>query len=99
MRSRAASARRSCSRRRWHCWRSCRSSFSAGCDVSTRRGTFALVALGLAAVALFAVELALGALSAGETHLADPCTSQPAFDGGGFDGAVQRFALTGLNGA
>jgi len=67
--------------------------------VSTRRGTFALGALGLAAVALLAVELALGALSAGETHPADPCTSKPAFDGGGFDGAVQRFALTGLNGA
>ena len=50
-------------------------------------------------MALLAVELALGALSAGETHLADPCTSKPAFDGGGLDGAVQRFALTGLNGA
>ena len=63
--------------------------------MSTRRGTLALAALGLAAVALLAVELALGALSAGETHLADPCTSKPAFDGGGLDGAVQRFALYG----
>ena len=67
--------------------------------MSTRRGTVALAALGVAAVALLAVELALGALSLGEPHLADPCTSKPAFDGGGLDGAVQRFALTGLNGA
>jgi hypothetical protein len=67
--------------------------------VSTRRGTVALLALGLAAVALIVVELSLGALSAGETHLADPCTSKPAFEGGGVDGAVQRFALEGLNGA
>jgi hypothetical protein len=67
--------------------------------VSTRRGTVALAVLGLAAAALIVVELSLGALSAGETHLADPCTAKPAFDGGGLDGAVQRFALTGLNGA
>jgi hypothetical protein len=50
-------------------------------------------------VTLIAVELALGALSVGEPRLADPCTSRPAFSGGGLDGAVQKFALTGLNGA
>jgi len=59
----------------------------------------ALAALAAAAVALIAVELALGALSLGEPRLADPCTSKPAFSGGGLDGAVQRFALTTLNGA
>jgi hypothetical protein len=58
-----------------------------------------LGALGLAAAALIAVELARGALSLGEPELADPCTSKPAFSGGGLDGAVQRFALEGLNGA
>ena len=67
--------------------------------MSTRRGTIVLAALGVAAVALIAVELGLGALSYGEPHLADPCTSKPAFSGGGIDGAVQRFALSGLNGA
>jgi hypothetical protein len=67
--------------------------------VSTRRGTVALAALGAAAVALIVLELALGALHAGEPRLAEPCTSKPAFSGGGIDGAVQRFALTALNGA
>jgi hypothetical protein len=45
------------------------------------------------------LELGLGALSFGEPHLADPCTSKPAFSGGGLDGAVQRFALETLAGA
>jgi hypothetical protein len=67
--------------------------------VTTRRGRIALAALGAAAVALIAIELALGALSLGEPRLADPCTAKPAFSGGGIDGAVQRFALDGLNGA
>jgi hypothetical protein len=52
-----------------------------------------------AAVALLVVELALGAIHFGRPHLADPCTSKPAFSGGGIDGEVQRFALSGLNGA
>ena len=51
------------------------------------------------AVALIVVELALGAFSFGKPQLADPCTSKPAFKGGGLDGEVQRFALSGLNGA
>ncbi len=58
-----------------------------------------LVVLGGAAAALLIVELALGAFSFGKPHLADPCTSKPAFAGGGLDGEVQRFALSGLNGA
>jgi hypothetical protein len=56
------------------------------------------VLLGLAA-ALLVVELGLGAIHFGKPRLADPCTSKPAFEGGGLDGEVQRFALSGLNGA
>ena len=67
--------------------------------MSRRRGELVLAALGVAAAALIAVEFSLGALTLGETHLADPCTAKPAFSGGGLDGAVQRFALDGLNGA
>jgi hypothetical protein len=67
--------------------------------VNTRRGTLALVALGALAAALIALELALGAVSYGQPHLADPCTARPAFAGGGLDGAVQRFALAALAGA
>ncbi len=67
--------------------------------MTTRRGRIAVAVLGAAAAALLVVELALGALSFGRTKLADPCTSKPAVSGGGIDGAVQRFALSGLNGA
>ena len=67
--------------------------------MTTRRGRLVLVSLGAAALLLVVVELSLGALSFGEARLADPCTSKPAFKGGGLDGAVQRFALSGLNGA
>jgi hypothetical protein len=67
--------------------------------VNTRRGTLALAALAGVAGALIALELALGTLSYGEPHLADPCTAKPAFAGGGLDGAVQRFALAALAGA
>ena len=62
-----------------------------------------LAVLGVAAVALIVIELSLGALSFGETKLADPCTSKPQISeggiGGAIDGAVQRFALSTLNGA
>ena len=67
--------------------------------MTTRRGRLVLGMLAAAAVTLIAVELAFGAVSFGETELADPCTAEPAFSGGGIDGAVQRFALSGLNGA
>jgi hypothetical protein len=67
--------------------------------VTTRRGKLVLGALAAAAAALIVVELAFGAVHFGETKLADPCTAKPAFSGGGIDGAVQRFALSGLNGA
>ena len=58
-----------------------------------------LVVLLAAAAALLIVELSLGAIGFGKPRLADPCTSKPAFSGGGIDGEVQRFALNGLNGA
>jgi hypothetical protein len=67
--------------------------------VTTRRGKLALGALAAAAVSLIAIELALGALGFGEARLAEPCTSKPAFDGGGIDGALQRLVLSGLDGA
>ena len=51
------------------------------------------------AAALLIVELSLGAIHFGQAKLADPCTSKPAFAGGGLDGEIQRFALSGLNGA
>jgi hypothetical protein len=52
-----------------------------------------------AAAVLIVVELATGAIGFGKPKLADPCTDKPAFKGGGLDGEVQRFALSGLNGA
>ena len=52
-----------------------------------------------AAVVLLIIEVSLGAFHFGQPKLADPCTSKPAFSGGGIDGEVQRFALSGLNGA
>jgi hypothetical protein len=62
-----------------------------------------LFVLGAAAVALIAVELGMGAIGFGEAHLANPCTTKPHVSEGGFfgsiDAAVQRFALSGLNGA
>ena len=67
--------------------------------MTTRRGALALLFLGAVAAVLIGVELALGALSYGQPRLADPCTSKPAFSGGGLDGATQRFALETLAGA
>jgi hypothetical protein len=58
-----------------------------------------VLALVAAAVVLIVVELSLGAIGFGKPRLADPCTANPAFQGGGLDGEVQRFALSALNGA
>jgi len=62
-----------------------------------------LLALGAAAVVLIAVELGMGAIGFGKADLADPCTAKPHLSEGGIlgsvDAAVQRFALSGLNGA
>lgn len=58
-----------------------------------------LGALLIAAGALIVAELAAGALDFGETQIADPCTTEARFEGGGIDGAVQRFALSSISGA
>ncbi len=59
----------------------------------------ALAVLLAAAAAFLILEISLGAVHFGELKLADPCTSKPAFSGGGIDGEIQKFALSGLNGA
>jgi hypothetical protein len=68
-----------------------------------RASSFVLAVLALAAVALIAVELGMGGIDFGAARLADPCTSKPHLSEGGIfgsiDAAVQRFALSGLNGA
>lgn len=62
--------------------------------------TFGLFALGLVAVGLIGVEFANGARSSGEFVAQDPCTAPPdTFPGDGLDAAVQRIALSTLNGA
>ena len=68
------------------------------------RGPTVVVAmLAACAVALIAVELGMGAIGFGEARLANPCTTKPKLSEGGFfgsiDAAVQRFGLSGLNGA
>jgi hypothetical protein len=68
-------------------------------EVTTTRGRSLLVALGLATAALIVIELALGALSFGRPHLADPCTAEPAQVGSGIDATVQRLARATLDGA
>ncbi len=67
--------------------------------MTTRNGKLALGALAMVAAALIVVELALGAVGFGGAKLADPCTSKSSFAGGGVDGALQRIALSGLDGA
>jgi hypothetical protein len=71
--------------------------------VRRRPASVAVVVLLAAAVALIAVELGMGAIDAGEAHLADPCTTKPHVEEGGIfgsiDAAVQRVALSGLSGA
>jgi hypothetical protein len=67
--------------------------------MTTRRGRLVLAALAAGAALLIAIELAFGAVHFGRTSLADPCTAEIAFQGGGIDGAIQRLALSGLNGA
>ena len=71
-----------------------------------RRRRFPTVVLALltaCAVALIAVELGMGAIGFGDANIANPCTAKPKVSEGGFfgsvDAAVQRFALSGLNGA
>ncbi len=65
-----------------------------------RRGAMVLVGLVAVAGGLVATEVSAGASDFGETQLVDPCTAPASpYDGDGIDGAVQRIALGGLNGA
>lgn len=65
-----------------------------------KRSTRVLAAVLVAAGVLIVAELALGALDFGETRIADPCTTEANFEGGGgIDGAIQRFALAAISGA
>ena len=71
--------------------------------MTRRDANIVLASLIAAALALVVIELGLGALDFGEAKIADPCTAKPHVSEGGFfgsiDAAVQRFALSGLNGA
>jgi hypothetical protein len=71
--------------------------------VSRRAASAVVLVLMAAAATLIAVELGMGAISAGKADLKDPCTTKPQLHEGGFfgsiDAAVQRVALSGLNGA
>jgi hypothetical protein len=71
--------------------------------VTRRAASVVVLVLTAAAAALIAVELGMGAIDAGETKLANPCTTKPQLSEGGFfgsiDAAVQRVALSGLSGA
>ena len=60
----------------------------------------ALAALGAVSIGLIGTEVAAGAADFGRAELVDPCTAPASpFDGDGIDGAIQRIALGGLNGA
>ena len=52
-----------------------------------------------AAVVFLAVELGMGAWGFGQVKRVDPCTATTRSLGGGFDAALQRIVLDGLNGA
>lgn len=53
----------------------------------------------VAAVVFLAVELGMGAWGFGEVKRVDPCSAATPRLGGGFDAALQRIVLDGLNGA
>jgi hypothetical protein len=59
----------------------------------------ALVALFVGAVGLIALELANGAVNAGELAVRDPCEPRPPFPGEGLDATLQRIVFDGLDGA
>lgn len=68
--------------------------------INRSRSTAGVGVLVLVAVALIGVELSKGARTSGEFVAQDPCTATPdPFPGGGLDAAVQRIALSTLNGA
>jgi len=53
------------------------------------QGLLALGALGLAAAVLIAIELANGALTYGESKVADPCEQRETFPGEGLQATLQ----------
>ena len=62
--------------------------------------TIGIAVLGVAALGLIAAQFAAGARDVGQYVAENPCTAPPdTFPGGGLDGAVQRIALSALNGA
>ena len=63
------------------------------------QGLLALGLLGLAAAVLIGIELAKGALTYGESKVADPCEQRQTFAGEGFQATLQRIVLDGLDGA
>jgi len=63
------------------------------------QGLLALGALGLAAAVLIAIELANGALTYGESKVADPCEQRETFPDEGLEVTLQRIVLDGLDGA
>jgi hypothetical protein len=71
--------------------------------VSRRTAWGVVLLLMVAAAVLIGVELGMGAIGVGKAGLKDPCTTKPRLHEGGFfgsiDAAVQRVALSGLNGA
>lgn len=62
-------------------------------------GLLALGTLAFAAVALIAVELAVGGWSYGSSATKDACRARASFSGGGVDATVQRVVQDGLYGA
>lgn len=65
-----------------------------------QRSALGVAALGVVAIGLLGVELAGGARDTGTFVAQDPCTAPPdPFPGDGIDAAVQRIALSALNGA
>ncbi len=72
----------------------------AGAASRALGSAIAVGAVGVVAVALVAFELTNGARDVGVYEAADPCTAAPdTYQGDGLDAAVQRIALSALNGA
>jgi hypothetical protein len=68
--------------------------------VSGRREAWvALALLGLAAIALLAIEVAKGGPSYGQSTAVDPCQARAPYPGEGFDATLQRVVLDGLDAA
>jgi MFS family permease len=73
---------------------------AAGAPKQDRRAGIAVGVAAAVAVGLIAAEFAAGAGTVGEFEAADPCTAAPdTYPGSGLDAAVQRIALSTLNGA